>query len=170
MQRTMLKSVIQLATVTGADPHGAGSVAVDEDLLDAADVLPGEQVCVLDATTGARLLTYAAVAERGSGVVAIGGAAAHVVTPGDRVVLASYAAVDDGAARSFRPRIVEVDATNRPLAGAHGASAAPAGDPVATGPIAIAAVLAASAASAGPAGHAETDDAARLDALIQAEA
>jgi aspartate 1-decarboxylase len=163
MQRTMLKSAIQLATVTGADPQGAGSVVVDEDLLDAADVLPGEQVCVLDATNGARLLTYAAVAERGSGVVAFGGAAAHVVTPGDRVVLASYATMDDGAARAFRPRIVDVDATNRPVpAGANGTGGAPAG---ATGALVVPAM---SAVAAGP--IAETDDAARLDALIQAEA
>ena len=139
MHRTMLKSVIQLATVTGADPHGAGSVAVDEDLLDAADVLPGEQVCVLDATNGARLLTYAAVAERGSGVVAFGGAVAHIVTPGDRVVLASYAAMDDRAARSFRPRIVDVDATNRPVAA--GANGVPAGHPAAPGPVAATAGL-----------------------------
>jgi aspartate 1-decarboxylase len=116
MLRTMLKSKVHRATVTQADLHYVGSVTVDADLLDAADILPGEQVAIVDITNGARLETYAIEGQRGSGVLGINGAAAHLVHPGDLVILLSYAQLDGAAARRFRPRIVHVDAANRIVA------------------------------------------------------
>jgi aspartate 1-decarboxylase len=116
MLRTMLKSKIHRATVTQADLHYVGSVTVDADLLDAADLLPGEQVAIVDITNGARLETYVIPGERGSGVIGINGAAAHLVHPGDLVILISYAVLDDAAARTRQPRIVHVDAANRIIA------------------------------------------------------
>lgn len=116
MLRTMLKSKIHRATVTEADLHYIGSVTVDSDLLDAADLLPGEQVAIVDITNGARLETYVIPGERGSGVIGINGAAAHLVHPGDLVILISYAQLEDAVARTFRPRVVHVDAANRIVA------------------------------------------------------
>jgi aspartate 1-decarboxylase len=113
MIRTMLKSKIHRATVTQADLHYVGSVTVDQDLLDAADLLPGEQVAIVDVTNGARLETYVIPGEPGSGVLGINGAAAHLVHPGDLVILISYTQLDDTEARTYRPRIVHVDAANR---------------------------------------------------------
>ncbi|MGQ0483208.1 MAG: aspartate 1-decarboxylase [Pseudonocardia sp.] len=115
MIRTMLKSKIHRATVTQADLHYVGSVTVDADLMDAADLLSGEQVAIVDITNGARLETYVIPGERGSGVIGINGAAAHLVHPGDLVILISYAAMDDAEAREYLPRIVFVDALNRAL-------------------------------------------------------
>jgi aspartate 1-decarboxylase len=124
--RTMLKSKIHRATVTQAELHYVGSVTVDEDLLDAADLLPGEQVAIVDVTNGARLETYTIAGPRGSGVVGINGAAAHLIHPGDLVILIAYAQVDDETARTYRPRIVHVDAANRIVElGADPAAAAP---------------------------------------------
>jgi aspartate 1-decarboxylase len=111
--RTMLKSKIHRATVTHADLHYVGSVTIDRNLLDAADLLPGEQVVIVDVTNGARLETYVIPGERGSGVIGINGAAAHLVHSGDLVILISYAQMDDATARSYQPRIVHVDAENR---------------------------------------------------------
>jgi len=111
--RKMLKSKIHRATVTGADLHYVGSVTVDEDLLDAADLLPGEQVAIVDITNGARLETYVIPGRRGSGVIGINGAAAHLVHPGDLVILISYGQMDDTEARTYRPRVVHVDADNK---------------------------------------------------------
>lgn len=116
MLRTILKSKIHRATVTRADLHYVGSVTVDPDLLDAADLLPYEQVAVVDITNGARLETYVIPGERGSGMIGINGAAAHLVHPGDLVILISYAQLDDVTARTFRPKVVHVDATNRIVA------------------------------------------------------
>lgn len=113
MQRTMLKSKIHRATVTDADLHYVGSVTVDEDLMSAADLLPGEQVTIVDVTNGARLETYVITGEAGSGVIGINGAAAHLVAPGDLVILIAYGVMDDAEARSYRPRVVFVDETNR---------------------------------------------------------
>ena len=111
--RTMLKSKIHRATVTQADLHYVGSVTVDQDLLDAADLLAGERVAIVDVTNGARLETYVIPGERGSGVLGINGAAAHLVHPGDLVILISYAQMDDELARRYQPRVVHVDAGNR---------------------------------------------------------
>jgi len=113
MIRTMLKSKIHRATVTQADLHYVGSVTVDQDLMEAADLLPGEQVTVVDISNGARLETYVIPGAPGSGVLGINGAAAHLVHPGDLVILLSYAAMDDAEARSYQPRIVFVDGQNR---------------------------------------------------------
>ncbi|MFJ3806487.1 aspartate 1-decarboxylase [Streptomyces sp. NPDC090073] len=113
MLRTMFKSKIHRATVTQADLHYVGSVTIDADLLDAADLLPGELVHIVDVTNGARLETYVIEGERGSGVIGINGAAAHLVHPGDLVIIISYAQVSDAEARQLRPRVVHVDAGNR---------------------------------------------------------
>jgi aspartate 1-decarboxylase len=111
--RTMLKSKIHRATVTQADLHYVGSVTVDQELLDAADLLAGERVAIVDITNGARLETYAIPGPRGSGVIGINGAAAHLVHPGDLVILISYAQMDDETARRYVPSIVHVDRNNR---------------------------------------------------------
>src|SRR5919206_284470 len=111
--RTMLKSKIHRATVTQADLHYVGSVTVDEDLMDAADLLAGEQVAIVDVTNGARLETYVIPGERGSGVIGINGAAAHLVHPGDLVILISYGVMDETEAKSHLPRVVHVDGVNR---------------------------------------------------------
>jgi aspartate 1-decarboxylase len=112
MLRTMMKSKIQRATVTEADLHYVGSVTVDVDLLDAADLLPGELVHIVDVTNGARLETYTIPGERGSGVIGINGAAAHLVHPGDIVILIGYGQYDDLEARAMAPHVVFVDAAN----------------------------------------------------------
>ncbi|MFD4985809.1 aspartate 1-decarboxylase [Streptomyces sp. NPDC058374] len=116
MLRTMFKSKIHRATVTHADLHYVGSVTVDADLMDAADLLPGELVHIVDITNGARLETYVIEGERGSGVLGINGAAAHLVHPGDLVILISYAQVDTTEAKTLRPAVVHVDAENRIVA------------------------------------------------------
>ncbi|QEV21504.1 MULTISPECIES: aspartate 1-decarboxylase [Streptomyces] len=116
MLRTMFKSKIHRATVTQADLHYVGSVTIDADLLDAADLLPGELVHIVDVTNGARLETYTIEGERGSGVIGINGAAAHLVHPGDKVIIISYAQVEDAEARALKPRVVHVDEANRMVA------------------------------------------------------
>ena len=90
-------------------------MTIDEDLLDAADLLPCEQVAIVDVTNGARLETYTIPGTRGSGVIGINGAAARLVQPGDIVIIISYAQMDDATARAYRPRVVHVDADNRVL-------------------------------------------------------
>lgn len=129
MFRTMMKGKIHRATVTQADLHYVGSVTVDEDLLDAADLLPGEQVDIVDISNGARLTTYAIAGPRGSGVIGINGAAARLVQPGDLVILISYALVDDAEARRFTPHVVHVDAANRIVATGDDPAAPVPGDP-----------------------------------------
>ncbi|WP_394428712.1 aspartate 1-decarboxylase [Streptomyces sp. SGAir0957] len=129
MLRTMFKSKIHRATVTQADLHYVGSVTIDADLLDAADLLPGELVHIVDIDNGARLETYVIEGERGSGVIGINGAAAHLVHPGDLVIIISYAQVDDAEARSLRPKVVHVDRDNKIVAlGADPSEPAPGGD------------------------------------------
>ncbi|MGW9453909.1 aspartate 1-decarboxylase [Streptomyces sp. NPDC055632] len=113
MIRTMFKSKIHRATVTQADLHYVGSVTVDVELMEAADLLPGELVHIVDIDNGARLETYVIEGERGSGVIGINGAAAHLVHPGDLVILISYAQMEDAEARAFVPRVVHVDGGNR---------------------------------------------------------
>ncbi|MFD7507770.1 aspartate 1-decarboxylase, partial [Streptomyces sp. NPDC059853] len=113
MFRTMFKSKIHRATVTQADLHYVGSVTVDAELMEAADLLAGELVHIVDITNGSRLETYVIEGERGSGVIGINGAAAHLVQPGDLVILITYAQADDADARAPRPRVVQVDAENR---------------------------------------------------------
>ena len=113
MLRTIMKSKIHRATVTQADLHYVGSVTVDEDLLDAADLLPGELVHIVDITNGARLETYTIAGERRSGVIGINGAAARLVQPDDLVILIAYGQMETAEARAFEPHVVFVDADNK---------------------------------------------------------
>ena len=113
MMRIMMKSKIHRATVTQADLDYVGSVTLDAALMEAADLLEGEQVAIVDITNGARIETYVIPGERGSGVIGINGAAAHLVHPGDLVIIMSYAVLDDAEARALEPRVVHVDGKNR---------------------------------------------------------
>ncbi|MVT26307.1 aspartate 1-decarboxylase [Nesterenkonia alkaliphila] len=113
MLRTMLGGKIHRATVTHADLHYVGSITVDADLLHAAGILEGERVDVVDITNGARLTTYAIAGEPGSGVIGINGAAAHLVHPGDLVIIISYLQLDAAELALYEPKIVHVDTENR---------------------------------------------------------
>lgn len=113
MLRTMMKSKIHRATVTEADLHYVGSITIDRDLMLAADLLPGEQVAVVDVTNGARLETYAIAGAPGSGAICVNGAAAHLIHPGDVVIVIAYAQLDAHEIESFSPRVVHVDGANR---------------------------------------------------------
>jgi aspartate 1-decarboxylase len=113
MFRTMFKSKIHRATVTQADLHYVGSLTIDQDLMDAADLLPGEQVHVVDIDNGVRLETYVIAGPRGTGVIGVNGAAARLVHQGDLVIIISYAAMSDAEARDLRPRVVHVDRSNK---------------------------------------------------------
>ena len=116
MRRRMMKSKIHRATVTDADLDYVGSVTVDRDLMDAADLLEFEQVAIVDITNGARLETYVIEGERGSGAICLNGAAAHLIHPGDRVILISYAEVDDADLKDgWQPTVVHVDTANRQI-------------------------------------------------------
>jgi aspartate 1-decarboxylase len=119
MLRTMMKSKIHRATVTQADLHYVGSVTVDQDLLDAANLLAGELVHIVDIDNGARLETYTISGERGSGIIGINGAAARLVHPGDRVILIAYAQMEDAEAREYQPHVVFVDSENRVIGTGH---------------------------------------------------
>lgn len=111
--RPMMIGKIHRATVTDADLHYVGSVTVDVDLLEAADLYPGQQVDIVDVTNGARLSTYVIGGERGSGQVCVNGAAAHLIDPGDVVILIAYGMLSDRDAREYRPHVVFVDSGNR---------------------------------------------------------
>ena len=124
--RTMLKGKIHRATVTQADLHYEGSITIDPTLMEAADILPFEQVAVLDVNNGARLTTYAIEGERDSGQICINGAAAHLVNAGDIVIILTYSDMDEGEARGHRPSLVYVDEKNRIVStGSHIEPAAP---------------------------------------------
>jgi len=112
MRRRMMKSKIHRATVTDADLHYVGSVTVDRDLMDAADLVPFEQVAVVDIDNGARLETYVIEGPRGAGDLCLNGAAARLVSPGDKVILISYADYDENELVSYAPRVVHVDTSN----------------------------------------------------------
>jgi aspartate 1-decarboxylase len=113
VRRTLMKSKLHRATVTMADLDYVGSITIDRDLMDAADLLPHERVQVLDVTNGARLETYVIEGERGSGAIGINGAAAHLVHPGDIVLIVSFAEFEDAEARTWEPTVVLLDADNR---------------------------------------------------------
>jgi aspartate 1-decarboxylase len=113
MHRTLLKAKIHRARVTQADLDYEGSLTIDQDLMDAADILPFESIDVYDITNGARLRTYAIIGPRGSGTICVNGAAAHLVRPGDLVIIACYSLYEDHEARSHEPRIFRVDEQNR---------------------------------------------------------
>ena len=113
MRRTMLKSKIHRATVTGSDLNYVGSITVDADLLEAADILEHEQVQVLDIDNGARFETYTIAGEPGSGEICINGAAARLVHTGDKVIVVSYADYEREDLETYEPRVVHVDEENR---------------------------------------------------------
>ena len=116
MLRTLMKSKLHRATITGANLHYVGSVTLDEDLMEAADLLPNEKVQIVDIDNGARLETYVIPGPRGSGDVCLNGAAARLVQPGDRVIVISYAVFNDAEARAHVPTVVVCDERNRPTA------------------------------------------------------
>ncbi|MDH4139433.1 MAG: aspartate 1-decarboxylase [Coriobacteriia bacterium] len=113
MRRKMLGGKVHRATVTEADVDYEGSITLDADLLDAAGILPNEVVHVWDTTNGARVTTYAIPGPRGSGDVCVNGAAAHLIRPGDKVIVVSFVELDDTEALVWQPRCVFVDDHNR---------------------------------------------------------
>ena len=113
MQHTMLHAKLHRVTVTQADLNYVGSVTIDRELLDAAQLLAGERVDIVDVTNGNRLTTYVIEGEAGSGQICINGAAAHLVEPGDIAIIIGYAQMDEAEARTFVPRVVFVDHRNR---------------------------------------------------------
>lgn len=112
LQRPMMIGKIHRATVTQADLHYVGSITIDETLLEAADLYPGQQVDIVDVTNGSRLTTYVIPGEPGSGQVCINGAAAHLVHPGDTVIVIAYGMMADAEARHYLPHVVFVDGDN----------------------------------------------------------
>ena len=115
MTRKLLRAKIHRATVTGADLHYEGSVTIDRDLMDRADLVTHEAVAIWNVTNGERFETYAIPGRRGSGVVCVNGAAAHKVSKGDLVIIAAFSWMDEKEARTWKPRVVFVDAKNRPV-------------------------------------------------------
>lgn len=124
MLRTMMHGKIHRATVTDANIDYVGSITLDPDLIEAAGMLPHEQVHVVDIDNGARFETYVIEGTRGSGDVILNGAAARLVTRGDKVIVISYAQMTDEEARSLRPKVVLVDESNRPVTAAMSGQAA----------------------------------------------
>lgn len=114
MRRRLLKSKIHRARVTQADLHYEGSITLDPELLEMADILPHEQVDVLDITNGARLTTYAIPGPRGAGEICMNGAAAHLIQPGDMIIVVSYADYEESELKEYEPRVILVDERNRP--------------------------------------------------------
>ena len=112
MKRHMLHAKLHRVTVTQADPDYVGSVTIDRTLLEAAGLLPGERVDVVDVTNGNRLTTYVIEGEAGSGQICINGAAAHLIDPGDIAIIIAYAQMDEAEARTFVPRVIFVDGSN----------------------------------------------------------
>lgn len=117
MMRRMFMSKIHRATVTQAELDYVGSVTVDKDLLDAASIYENEQVHVLDITNGKRLITYAIPGPRGSGVICINGAAARLVSPGDKVIILTYVNMDEHEVEKHVPKVVHVDENNKQIHG-----------------------------------------------------
>lgn len=113
MQRTMCKSKIHRATVTDANLNYVGSITIDEDLMDAADLLPYEQVQIVNNNNGARFETYTIKGKRGTGTICLNGAAARLVQPGDIIIIISYVQVAKNDARNFKPRILLVNEKNQ---------------------------------------------------------
>lgn len=116
MLRTLMTSKIHRATVTQADLHYVGSVTIDPDLVEAAGLVENEQVTIVDITNGARLITYVICGERGSGVIGINGAAAHLISPGDLVIIMAYGQLDEAEVIAHQPRVVHVDDRNQVVA------------------------------------------------------
>jgi aspartate 1-decarboxylase len=116
MQRTLLGGKVHRATVTQADLHYVGSITIDSELMTAADITDGEQVHVVDITSGARLVTYAITGAPGSGVIGINGAAAHLISPGNLVIIMSYLQVEESERATHLAKVVHVDSDNRIVA------------------------------------------------------
>ncbi len=129
MNRTMLKSKIHRATVTDCDLHYVGSITIDPDLLEAADILEHEQVHVVDVDNGARFETYTIAGERGSGTVQVNGAAARLVHAGDTIIVISYAAYDGAELDRHEPRVVHVEAGTNTIVDVDGEVATLLADP-----------------------------------------
>ncbi len=119
LQRPMMIGKIHRATVTQADLHYVGSITIDADLLDAANLYPGQQVDVVDVTNGSRLTTYVIPGERGSGQICINGAAAHLIDPKDIVIIIAYGMIADEEARHYLPSVVFVDKDNKMIEQSH---------------------------------------------------
>ncbi|HEY3433473.1 MAG TPA: aspartate 1-decarboxylase [Rhodocyclaceae bacterium] len=113
MQRTMLKSKLHRVTVTQSELHYEGSCAIDEDLLEAADIKEYQQIDIWNVDNGARFTTYAIKAERGSGTISVNGAAARQAAPGDLLIIATFASYNEIELQKFEPELVYVDAKNR---------------------------------------------------------
>ncbi|MDY4262898.1 MAG: aspartate 1-decarboxylase [Schaalia hyovaginalis] len=125
VMRPMIQGKIHRAKVTGADLHYVGSITIDEDLLDAADIAPGQRVDIADVDNGNRLTTYTIAGERGSGVVQLNGAAAHLVSVGDLVIIMAYCQVPESRVRGWRPAVAFVDEENRLIEAGDDAGAVP---------------------------------------------
>ncbi|HEY5622099.1 MAG TPA: aspartate 1-decarboxylase [Pontiella sp.] len=115
MLRIMKKSKIHTATITGLELYYEGSVTIDSDLLDMADMLPGEQVQIVNLNNGERFVTYTIPGERGTGVIELNGPAARLAAVGDRIIIISYGHYSDEEARVLKPLVVFVDENNRPV-------------------------------------------------------
>jgi aspartate 1-decarboxylase len=113
MQRLMLKSKLHRVTVTHSELHYEGSCAIDENLLEAADIRECQQIDIYNVSNGERFTTYAIKAQRGSGIISVNGAAAHKANPGDLVIIATYAMYNELELQKFQPELVYVDADNR---------------------------------------------------------
>ena len=116
MQRTLLGGKIHRATVTQADLNYVGSITIDAQLMASADIVDGEQVHVVDITTGARIVTYAITGAPGSGVIGINGAAAHLISPGNLVIIMSFLQLDKSECATHQAKVVHVDSANRIVA------------------------------------------------------
>ncbi|MFJ9109291.1 aspartate 1-decarboxylase [Streptomyces sp. NPDC102283] len=127
MYRTMMKSKIHRATVTQADLHYVGSLTISADLMEEADLLPGEKVDIVDINNGARLSTYVIEGPRNSGIIGINGAAARLISPGDLVIIIAYAQMSEKDARGLKPRVVFVDERNQVSLTGHDPAEAPEG-------------------------------------------
>ena len=112
IMRSMIQGKIHRATVTGADLHYVGSITIDEALLDAANIAPGQQVDIADVNNGNRLSTYTIAGPRGSGVIQLNGAAAHLVNLGDLVIIMAYCQVPESMVKGWKPAVAFVDADN----------------------------------------------------------
>lgn len=115
MYRTMMKSKLHRATVTEANLNYVGSITIDEDLMELADLWANEKVQIVNNNNGARLETYVIAGPRGSGVICLNGAAARLVQPGDNVIIISYGLMTEEEARAYKPKVVIMDENNRPV-------------------------------------------------------
>lgn len=115
MQRIMKKSKIHMATITGLELYYEGSVTIDRDLLEMADMLPGEQVQIVNLNNGGRFVTYTIAGERGSGAIELNGPAARLAAVGDKVIIISYGHYEDSEAKALEPIVVFLDEENRPV-------------------------------------------------------